>query len=109
MKSQETVKTYLVVGIIQVIVVALFGVATIFLLGIEDVILTPLPYLVALWAMITALDAVILLLYLRKQSQEAAQPLIEGSTYEQNQYPNNNQVTSTQEPIHSGNSADYRG
>ena len=60
-------KLYIITISIQIAAIAVFGAAALYLLDIERVILSPVPYMAALWLIVTALDAIALLLLFGRQ------------------------------------------
>ena len=60
MKGQEKNKTYLTIGLIQLITIITFTTIMYFMFTKESVILNPVPYTVAIGAIILIIDFIIL-------------------------------------------------
>ena len=60
MKGQEKNKSYLIIGLIQLITIITFTATMYFMFTKESVILNPVPYTVAIGAIILIIDFIIL-------------------------------------------------
>ena len=60
MKGQEKNKSYLIIGIIQLIIIIIFSATMYFMFTNESVILNPIPYTVGIGAVMIIIDFIIL-------------------------------------------------
>lgn len=70
MGSFTTKKQYIIASIIQILAVTLFSVGAIFAFYLEKIVLNPFPYLIALWAVICAVDAAVLIIVFKENGNE---------------------------------------
>ena len=70
MKGQEKNKSYLTIGIIQLITIITFTATMYFMFTKESVILNPVPYTVGIGAVIIIIDFIILSSIFKKYNQK---------------------------------------
>lgn len=63
-------KQYIIASIFQIIAITLFTLGAIFAFQLEKIVLNPLPYLIALWAFICALDVLVLIFIFKEHGNE---------------------------------------
>ena len=70
MKEQEKSKSYLIIGIIQLMTIIVFSATMYFMFTKESVILNPVPYTVGIGAVIIIIDFIILSSIFKKYNQK---------------------------------------
>ena len=78
MKEQEKSKSYLIIGIIQLMTIIVFSATMYFMFTKEGVILNPIPYTVGIGAVIIIIDFIILSVIFKKYDTKETSENIEG-------------------------------